>query len=162
MQRVSLSAATQASGPRLRYPGHVPSSPHQQGSVTRAIKRKAKINQQSIHWSTWYCLKQTTTLVESDQKPEHYEESHSYLIGSPLFGLYVNLAIRRGYLTPLSLSLDVPHIVYEREDMHVFNRICQGASEGTDYAEWMSMWKVTPKTQLISYDGHQTSLSGVS
>lgn len=101
----------------------------------------------------------------SDENDKNERTHRSYLVGSPLLGTFVNLAVRYGPLSPFNLTLDSPRFIYEKHDKALFDEIMRRAPgfEATprDVSQWVAQFNVKPNTQLVGEDDHRCSLLGV-
>lgn len=89
-------------------------------SVNSAVMKYRKSRaRQEVQTQTWdssysslYRLERTKVrkVKQSKSSLVTVQEETSFLIGSPLLGLYAQLSLKRGSLSPLSVSLHFPHI----------------------------------------------------
>ena len=83
-----------------------------------------------------------------------------------MLGTFIKLAMRYGPLSPPSLTLNMPRIIYEEHDKTLFDSVMrfapgQGATP-QDVARWVARFEVKPSMQLVDQNGNRRdSIIGV-
>ncbi|RSL71171.1 hypothetical protein CEP54_001488 [Fusarium duplospermum] len=129
-------------------------------AVVRYRKSRARQDVQTQTWdlsySSLYRLERTRVrkVKQSKSSPATVQEETSFLIGSPLLGLYAKLSLQRGSLSPLSFSLRFPHILTFETDSWFFTDIAR-AFRMDDVEELRNIfyqYSITPATSLALAD----------
>lgn len=131
-------------------------------SSAAVLSRNVKWTRQEVFWKGWLYFSKTALSSETEFGDGVADEHQSYLVGSPLFGLYAKLAIRRGALSLFALSLELPRVIDERADPMLYGNVIFGIPRRADQVPlWLRKHNIAPNTQLISASGNQESLLGV-
>ncbi|KAI8660549.1 Helo-like-N domain-containing protein [Fusarium keratoplasticum] len=129
-------------------------------AVIKYRKSRARQNVQTQTWNLSYsslCRLERTKVrkvKQSKSSPATVQEETSFLIGSPLLGLYVKLSLQRGSLSPLSVSLRFPHIFTFASDSWFLTDIARAFRMDSvgKLRHIFDQYSITPSTSLAFVD----------
>ncbi|UPK94547.1 hypothetical protein LCI18_005482 [Fusarium solani-melongenae] len=129
-------------------------------AVIKYRKSRAKQEVQTQTWnlshSSLYRLERTKVrkVKQSKSSPATVQEETSFLIGSPLLGLYAKLSLQRGSLSPLSVSLRFPHIYTFASDSWFLTDIVRvfRTDSVAELRHIFDQYSITPSTNLALVD----------
>lgn len=106
----------------------------------------------NLSYSSLYRLERTKVrrVKQSESSPATVQEETSFLIGSPLLGLYAKLSLQRGSLSPLSVSLRFPHIYTFASDSWFLTDIARAFRMDSvgKLQHVFDQYSITPSTSL--------------
>lgn len=154
-----------------------PAETKMKSSVNSAVlkyqKSRPRQDVQTQKWNWSYCPlyrlegMKVRKVNQSNSFPATVQQETSFLIGSPLLGLYAKLSLQRGSLSPLSVSLRFPHIFTFDSDSWFVSHLCR-AFRNDDVEEMRHVfdrYSITPATSLAlanSTSNKTDTLLGVS
>lgn len=117
-------------------------------------------------WGSVYYLEHVTKRKKSsNQSTNAAQEESTLLISSPLLRLYIKFSIQRGYLSPLTVSIQFPHVVVleDFEDISAKLRRILERGDIVPFQALLAEGPLTPATRLVSpiYPRDGISLLGV-
>ncbi|KAH7258232.1 hypothetical protein MRS44_010250 [Fusarium solani] len=129
-------------------------------AVIKYRKSRARQDVQTQTWnlshSALYRLERTKVrkVKQSKSSPATVQEETSFLIGSPLLGLYAKLSLQRGSLSPLSVSLRFPHIYTFASDSWFLTDIARAFRMDSvgKLQHIFDQYSITPSTSLALVD----------
>ncbi|RSL76523.1 hypothetical protein CEP51_009887 [Fusarium floridanum] len=129
-------------------------------AVMKYRKSRAKQGVQTQTWdlshSSLYRLARTKVrkVKQSKSSSATVQEETSFLIGSPLLGLYAKLSLQRGSLSPLSFSLRFPHIFTFETNSWFFKDIARAfrLDDVDELRHVFDQYSITPATCLALAD----------
>lgn len=119
-------------------------------------------------WGSVYYLECVTRRKKlSNQSTKAAQEESTLLISLPLLRLYIKLSIQRGSLSPLTFSIQFPHVMVLEDfrDLSVELRRIMNRNDLVAFQALLTEGPLTPATRLASprlYPGDGISLLGVS
>ncbi|WAO92863.1 Helo-like-N domain-containing protein [Fusarium falciforme] len=127
------------------------------------MKYRKSRTRQDVQTQTWdlsysslYRLERTKVrkVKQSKSSPATVQEETSFLIGSPLLGLYAKLSLQRGSLSPLSVSLQFPHIYTFASDSWFLTDIVRAFRMDSvgKLRHIFDQYSITPSTNLALVD----------
>ncbi|KAH6987222.1 hypothetical protein EDB80DRAFT_898466 [Ilyonectria destructans] len=119
-------------------------------------------------WGSVYYLECVTRRKKlSNQSTKAAQEESTLLISSPLLRLYIKLSIQRGFLNPLTFSIQFPHVMVLEDfrDLHAELQRIMTRNDPVAFQALLTEGPLTPATRLASphlYPGDGISLLGLA